>query len=135
MKSNMNIQRKNIKVKDAYTDLNIRILPSDLKDAICKDHQNCVIAKAIKRKLKAQWVDVGANTVLVAKGPRVAYRYKLNSLAKDQVRYFDKGKGFVPCKIHILAPPESQRLTYRAGTNARSGKSGRKATHRSKPTR
>ena len=110
--------RRGMKVKDSDTNLVIHVKPCDIRGAVCRDHQKCVIAKAIKRqrKVSAKWVDVGNSVVLIAGLNGSAKRYFLDTQAKKQVRYFDHNDGaFAPCAVKLVPPPESVRLGARAG--------------------
>ncbi len=129
----MNIQHKGVTNRDAKVRLNIRVKPQDLLGAICKDRHHCAIAQALKRQTKADFVDVGTNTVLIKKGAR-ATRYVLDSTAKEQVRYFDTHETFAPCKVVLMPPPKSIALGTRKNEKNRSGPSGKSVKHR-KPTR
>ena len=121
-------------VSDTFDPLRVRILPQDIKGAVCRDHQKCVIARALMRKTGAAWVDVGACTVLIGTSEKRAKRYRLNSVVKDQIRYFDTHKGvFAPCVV-TLNPGVHEPLQRRKGKRARSGPSGR-SNPRAKPTR
>src|SRR5256885_11445404 len=89
-------------VIDSFDELRVRILPEDIKHAVCSDHQKCVVARALKRKTGADWVDVGAASVLIGKGKKRAVRYRLSSVAKDQIRYFDTHQAvFAPCVVKL----------------------------------
>lgn len=130
----MNIRRKDIRVKDAKNTSTVRVLPIDLRGAVCRDHQKCVIAQALKRKHRAKWVDVGASTVIVSKNGTTGVRYLLDKMAKDQVAHFDDGNGFSPCRVKLFPPPPTQKLGYRRGDRS-SGKGGKHPLHRSPPSR
>lgn len=100
MSKRLRLLRLNAK-KDRF----IYVTEQDLTKAICKDHQNCVIAKAIKRVTGAKWVDVGAATVLVKrKYSSSADRYILDAVGQAQVRFFDKEGKFAPCYVRLRAP-------------------------------
>jgi len=103
--------RHKIKWADASQSRVIDIKTADGKEALCSDHQNCVIAKAIKRQLGATWVDVGARTVLIQPnaGQRI-FRYKLKAKAQEQVKFFDTAGQFAPFFVELSAPPRSQTL-------------------------
>jgi hypothetical protein len=129
------MKRFNTKIKDAKLNIRIRIKPEDIKGAVCRDHEKCVVAKAIKRQLKARFVNVGANTVLVGTGKFTAKRFLLNSVAREQIRYFDTNDGaFAPCKVSLVAPYSKGKIGSRTGKNARSGKNKAKKA-RKQPTR
>jgi len=131
----MNINRKGFKLKDSKSDVNIKVHEVDFHGAVCKDHQNCVIAKAIKRQMCARYVDVGAGRVVIGTGKRTAHRFTLNKLAKEQIRYFDNKGAFAPCVLRLFAPTDSVKLGYRKGVNARSGPARKYKRNRQAPTR
>lgn len=106
------ITRYSRRIKDATDDLVIRVKPEDIGGAICRDHQKCVVAKAIMRQRKstAKWVDVGNCVVIVGTSKSTGLRYVLSGQAKQQVRFFDDNDGrFAPCAVHLAAPKEGKR--------------------------
>lgn len=110
---------------NATKDRIINITKNDACKAVLRDHHNCVIAKAIKRQTGAEWVDVGATTVLVKRKERARpYRYLLDSVAREQVRFFDTKGKFAPCKIILSAPPVKHGSSR--GSSGPSGKSNRR---------
>lgn len=121
------------KITDSSADLTIRVKPVDIKNAVCRDHQRCVIANAIKRIKKAPWVDVGPATVIVGDSPKTGVRFKLDALGKEVVRYFDTTEGgAAPTRLVLLRPADSQKIGARHGE--RSG-SSRRSGKRRVPTR
>lgn len=129
------VTREGRKIIDGKQGLKLKIKPCDIDKAICRDHQRCVIARAILRRKGVQWVDVGASTVLVATSKKTCKRYLLGNLAREQVRYFDTHDGaFAPCRLELSAPTPKNRLGLRTGAKARSGPHG-KWHKRSEPTR
>src|SRR3974390_949141 len=128
----MNIQHKGIKNHDAKLSLRVRVRPQDLKDAVCKDRQRCAIAQSILRQTRADWVDVGTGVVLIKKG-RQAMRFVLDSVAQDQVRYFDTHRTFAPCNVVLRPPSISKQLGYRRGERSATKSGGH--LKRRKPTR
>lgn len=128
-------KRMGIVVKDSYTDLEVEVTPDDIRHAVCRDHQKCVIARAIMRETTAKWVDVGAGIVLIGIDNSHAKRYRLSVMAKEQVRFFDTHDGrAAPCKVQLLAPPPSIRLSFSAGKKHSQKRQGR-AVKRREPTR
>jgi hypothetical protein len=118
--------RRGIKVRDAKNEQRIRVRSLDIDGAICSDHQKCVIARAIKRQLHAEWVDVGAGVVLIKQPNKPVRRFLLDKLAREQVRYFDTHKGlYAPCDVFLVPPIGKHRLGNRHDKSARSGPSGR----------
>ncbi len=109
-----------------------RITVADYKHAKCSDHQECVLARAFKRATKADWVDVGPGTVFIGYGDKKAKRYRLNSTAKDQLRYFDTKGAFAPCTVTLM--PSNVVVGTRRSYKRRSGPSGKRKPH-NKPTR
>ena len=115
------------KIRDAGSSIVIRVRPQDIKHAVCRDHERCVIANAIKRTKRAPWVDVGADTVVVGETSKTGTRFKLNALGKEVVRFFDTTEGGAgPTMILLRAPSPSERIGARRGeshgSNRRSGR-------------
>lgn len=99
--------RYNKIIKDAKQDVVIHVKPQDIKGAKCRDHQKCVVAKAIMRQQRSstKWVDVGNSVVLVGTGKNTGRRYLLRRRAQEQVRFFDENDGrFAPCSVELIAP-------------------------------
>lgn len=129
------MKKHNCTVRDAKLPLNVNIKPEDVRGAVCRDHQKCVVAKALMRRMNATWVDVGATTVLIGRGKTKADRYLLSNKAKEQVRYFDTNNGqFAPCRVELKSPASKAGLGSRTGARARSG-SSKRASKRATPTR
>lgn len=127
------VKKYGSELRDSKKPLKITVRLSDTKGAVCSDHQNCVIAKAIMRQTKAKWVDVGAQVVLISMRGTIAHRYFLNKVAREQVQYFDTNNGaFAPCKLILNKPGRGRTLGSRSGTKARSGHHGER---RRNPTR
>lgn len=102
----------------------INILPKDNCHAVLKDHQHCVIAKAIKRQTGAEWVDVGASTVLIKrKYKKHIDRYLLKPMAVQQVRFFDTKGMFAPCQIALTAPPKPTGRKNKGGPRGKQRRS------------
>jgi len=121
-------------IRDATRDVKIHVRVDDIKGAVCRDHQKCVVAKAIMRQRKhtAKWVDVGNSVVLLGTGKKTGLRYFLNGEARSQVRFFDENDGrFAPCSI-LLKAPVKRKLGDRKGEPP--GKKQRSTT-RQLPTR
>src|SRR5690349_11953607 len=124
------------RISDAKGDITIRVKAADIKGAVCRDHQKCVIARAIlrQRASTAKWVDVGNAVVLIGTGEKTGKRYRLSGQAKEQVRFFDTHDGrFAPCTVTLSAPGTHRPIGARkgkrdSGSNKRSGK-------RTQPTR
>lgn len=127
--------RYNKVIKDGTDNLVIRVKPEDIQGAVCRDHQKCVIARAIMRQRAstAKWVDVGASVVLVGTGKNTGRRYFLNQQAREQVRFFDLNDGrAAPCNVGLDAP-KRRKLGERTGQP--SGSRIRRPGKRQQPTR
>lgn len=138
MKTTSSPKRFECTIKDATEPLLTHVKPVDIKGAVCRDHQRCAIARAIKRQRSksALWVDVGAKIVLIGTGKKTAIRYVLPESAANQVKYFDTHEGaMAPCSIELRPPKGSVTLGSRTGVKARSGKAPNRRKKRKVPTR
>src|SRR5690348_3110002 len=100
MKTKKSYQHQGMKVLDARKNQLLRVRAMDIHGAICRDHQACVLARTIKRQLKAKWVDVGASVILVKPPHGPIRRFMLGKLGREQVRFFDTHKGrYAPCDV------------------------------------
>ncbi len=131
-----------IKRRDAKSGLKIRVKPCDIRGAVCRDHQKCVVAKAILRQQgsTAKWVDVGQSVVLIGRSKKTADRYYLGGLAKEQIRFFDENEGrAAPCEVDLKSPlRHTDKHGSRRPLGSRKGeKSGSETRRRRKlkPTR
>lgn len=100
---------------DSPRDLVVRVKAIDIRGAVCRDHQKCVVAKAILRQqgASAKWVDVGNSVVLIGRTRKRADRYFITGIAKEQVRFFDENEGrAAPCEVHLKSPISNK---YRSG--------------------
>ncbi len=94
------------RVVDSRTSITVHVQAQDIEQAVCRDHQKCVIARALMRRAGVKWVDVSASVVLVAKAVGTTLRYYLSSLGKRQVRWFDTHDGaFAPCTVELQPTP------------------------------
>lgn len=127
------------RIRDAKSDSVIHVKGLDINGAECRDHQKCVVARAIMRQRKktATWVDVGNHVVLIGTGKKTGLRYTLDSRAKEQIRFFDENDGrFAPCSVRLSAPKTSKRpLGARAGEASTGGCTGKRGPNSRKPTR
>ena len=87
------LKKWGVVVTDATDPVRIRIKLCDIKDSVCMDHQQCVIANAVTRSMKALFVDVGTQTVIVQTVRGKAKRYVLDSIGKEIVHFFDTNDG------------------------------------------
>ncbi len=114
-------------VKDATKPLKIHVKAPDINGAVCKDHQKCVVANAIKRSRRAPWVDVGADQVLIGTSIGKGVRYKLNTLGREVVKFFDENEGRAAPAVLVLTPaPQSQKIGVKSYT---------RTIHKHKPNR
>lgn len=96
-------------VRDSVRNSHVEVKPSDIQGAVCRDHQECVVARALKRHFKADWVDVGNSTAFIKVG-KVVTRYRLPAMAQKQVRFFDENDGrFAPCEVKLLKTSGTSR--------------------------
>lgn len=117
---------------DSTKPLALRVRPADIKGAVCRDHERCVIANAVRRSKRAPWVNVGADVVIVGVTDKTGVRYKLDSLGKEVVRHFDTTKGGAgPTRLVLQPPSACQRIGARRGEKPGSGKRSKRA----RPTR
>ena len=127
-------QKHGCRIVDASNPLHVRVTAHDIEKAICRDHQKCAIARALKRQTHAQWVDVGASTVLIQTGKKTAKRYLLPSFAREQVRFFDTHRGaMAPADILLAVQPRREKLGVRPRPGSDKSRKSNKA--RRKPTR
>jgi hypothetical protein len=112
-------------IRDSDHGLVIHVKEQDIRGAVCRDHQKCVVARAIMRQQRSttKWVDVGNAVVLIGSSPSTGRRYLLSSQAKKQIRFFDQNDGrFAPCKVELIAPSSGRRkLGARIGESSRGG--------------
>lgn len=98
-------KRHDTRIVDALHDKIIEVTEKDISHAVCRDHQKCAFALAIKRKTGADWVDVSNSRVLIKTGAKTATRWLLPLIARKQVRFFDTHESkMAPCKLELKAP-------------------------------
>lgn len=125
------------RITDAKHKTLVHVDVVDAKRAVCKDHQKCVIARAIQRELEAPWVDVGAMTVLVGTDEKHGKRYYLSQEARKQVAYFDNKGAFAPCTVRLMPyhTYQGRKLGARTGEDVGKKKKTGPKLERRKPTR
>jgi hypothetical protein len=131
------ISRFDKQITDATDKIVIRVTPQDIKGAVCRDHQRCVIARAIlrQRSSTAKWVDVGNVVVLIGTGKKTGKRYFLGNQAKKQVKFFDLNDGrAAPCAVTLNTPSPRKKIGAQPKGRA-SGAKKSSGKRRSKPTR
>src|SRR5215510_12018163 len=113
-KWSVKFKRHGARIKDALTHKKIRVGEQDIAHAVCRDHQNCAFARAIKRVTGADWVDVSTSRVLIKTGKHTARRYLLPPMAREQVRYFDTHEAkMAPCMLELKVPQKHDVLGAR----------------------
>lgn len=132
--------RYNKRIKDAKQDLTIHVKAQDIGGAICRDHQKCVVARAIMRQrgLTTHWVDVGNTVVLIGTGKNTGRRYSVRGRAKEQIRFFDENDGrFAPCDVVLSAPGNKNHrpLGSRIGEYKNKPRAKKRGPNKRKPTR
>lgn len=137
-KWSVKFKRHGARIKDAVTQKKIRVTEQDIDHAVCRDHQNCAFARAIKRVTGADWVDVSTARVLIKTGKHTARRYLLPPMARQQVRFFDTHEAkMAPCMLELRVPHKHHVLgarTKRTRNETRIGAHS-KFKARRKPTR
>ncbi len=111
-------KRHGARIKDALKPRRFLVTEKDIDHAVCRDHQNCAFARAIKRATGADWVDVSTSRVLIKTGIHTAKRYLLPPLAREQVRYFDTHEAkMAPCLLELAVPQKHDTLGARTKRN------------------
>jgi hypothetical protein len=108
-------------VSDARSDMRVEVTKKDEAVSHKKDHNNCAMAVACKRKMHLDGVIVARTTMYLVKGNN-AIRYKLSEAASREVVSFDRGGGFAPGTYLVNAPSPSIRLGAKAGGHSRDNK-------------
>ncbi len=122
------------RITDSHHKKLIHVAQKDMRGAVCRDHQKCVIARAIQRQTGAPWVDVGACTVLIGTSDKTGKRYHLTPEAKEQVAYFDEKNAFAPCVVRLRPFHGRNRLGSRVDKQ-RPRKNGDRNAPRKQTTR
>jgi len=104
-----------LSITDARDPVTVVIKKEDTKGATCKDPEDCVIARALKRQMAAEWCAIFRSTATVrfaGVGKRKArlVRYLLPKDTRDAIEAFDSTKRFKPGKYRFDAPTKSQTL-------------------------
>lgn len=111
------------KVVDAPLSLWLDVEPGDLKKSKSKDHENCALAAACKRKYKPDGVMVSLSTAYVIKG-HTATRYHVPPYAQREIVSFDRHSDFEPGTYELKAPPVTDHLQKRAKSRGLGGSHG-----------
>jgi len=95
-------------VEDANENLQVEVSPKDNNGRL-KNHAECALAIACKRKEKADGVIISVKTAYVVKGKR-AVRYRVTEAASREVISFDRKGGFEPGDYTLARPSAADRL-------------------------
>jgi hypothetical protein len=98
-------------VKDAKRSIHIEVLPKDTNVATVKNHKECAMAVACKRKLKVDGVIISVSTAYLVKGKN-ATRFKLGQSVSREITSFDRKAGFAPGEYQLNAPAKSSRIGH-----------------------
>lgn len=114
-------------VMDAKKNISIHVEWNDVEEARMGDPENCAIAQACKRELRADHVLVSKSIAYIIKGNK-ATRYWVPTETQRQIAKFDAMESFEPAEYRLYTPYTSQRLGeglhggYNAGTKRRVSK-------------
>lgn len=112
------------KVKDATKRLDIEVLDKDVKNSKLKDHNNCALAVACKRKLHCDGVIISISSAYVINGDE-AVRYRLPQSARREIVSFDRNAGFEPGEYSLVPSSPTNRIGAPQSKRKHSGPSGR----------
>lgn len=112
-------------VRDADESLTVEVTSDINKLATVKNHTNCAMAVACKRKMHADGVIIGMRSCYIVKGDE-AIRFAAPERVRREITSFDRGAGFAP-GIYKLNPPDAGR---RLGTHYTGATHNPSARHR-----
>lgn len=101
-------------VVDASHKALIEVSKEDTKSKGIKDHNNCAMAVACKRKFKLDGVIISRSVAYLIKGTQ-ARRFKVPESVSREVVSFDRGAGFSPGKYELSAVPPSDKKSRETG--------------------
>lgn len=101
-------------VVDAAHKALIEVSKKDTESKGIKDHNNCAMAVACKRKFKLDGVIISRSMAYLIKGTQ-ARRFKLPESVSREVVSFDRGAGFSPGKYELSAVPPSMQRSNKLG--------------------
>ncbi len=117
-------------VVDSRASLKIEVTEKDDKNSKLKNHGECALATACKRKLHADGVVVSVSTAYVVKGNK-AYRFTLPPSASREVVSFDRNGGFAPGLYQLNKPTGHETLVHkRKSGGGHSPKTGKQRVFR-----
>ena len=96
---------------DAKHPLSIRIIESDADPKAQKDHATCAVAQACKRAFNADAAIIGTRSAYMVLGTQ-AFRYRIPASVCNQIKAFDRGKGFNPGIYTLAVPVQGEKLGH-----------------------
>jgi hypothetical protein len=96
-------------VEDAVKDVNIWIVNQDISNRGIKNHQGCAVAQACKRAFRADSAIVGTRTAYMVFGKK-ALRFRVPTPTSQEIKAFDRGKGFRTGTFLLKAPNKGEKL-------------------------
>ena len=96
-------------VKDAKRNIHIEVLPRDTQVATVKNHKECAMAIACKRRFKLDGVIISVKTAYLIKG-KTATRFNLNDSVSREVVSFDRKAGFAPGEYQLNSPGPGRKI-------------------------
>src|SRR5215831_19978885 len=110
---------KGQRVVDANKPIVLYVHDNDVAKGKVKNCEECAIAVALKRQLRLSRVRVYLTRTYVFSGGRWV-RYHTPKDAREQLRKFDRGLGFIEAVYKLVPPYPTERINGRArhGTSA-----------------
>ncbi len=97
------------KVTDAKTNAYVEVTSADVSASKIKNHKQCAMAVACKRKFHLDGVIIAKSVAYLVKG-NSARRFKVPESVSREVVSFDRGSGFSAGKYALGAVPKSGRM-------------------------
>jgi hypothetical protein len=109
--------------RDATRPIKIEVFPRDVKNAVIKDNSACVLSCAARRALDIKGAIFFRSTAWLLLPGGILQRYLIEPKAQEQIKLFDRKKGFEPGIYNLLAPYKSQTMkAYSARSKKRPGR-------------
>jgi len=89
-------------VKDGTDDLEVEVTKQDATSSRKKDHNNCAMAVACKRKAKADGIIISISMAYIIKG-NTATRYQVPNSVGREITAFDRGARFAEGNYELKA--------------------------------
>ncbi len=96
-------------VTDAKTNAFIEVTDADVKKSKLKNHKECAMAVACKRKFKLDGVIIAKSVAYLVKGNK-ARRFDVPESVSREVVSFDRGSGFSPGNYALRAVSPANRM-------------------------